>query len=78
MNGTSDAASGSLQLIDIGQLAEITGLSRPTLWRHNDAGLIPPGMKIGRAVRWRLADVEHWIECGCPPVHVEGRQSPPP
>jgi prophage regulatory protein len=58
--------TGSLQLIDIERLAEITGLSKPTLWRHNEAGLIPAGMKIGRAVRWRLADVERWIESGCP------------
>ena len=66
MSGTSDTATIGLQLIDIERLAAITGLSKPTLWRHNEAGLIPAGMKIGRAVRWRLADVECWIESGCP------------
>lgn len=54
------------QLIGIDRLAVITGLSKPTLWRHNDAGLIPAGMKIGRSVRWRIADIERWIESGCP------------
>ena len=54
------------QLIDVERLAGITGLSKPTLWRHHEAGLIPAGVKIGRAVRWRLADITHWIESGCP------------
>lgn len=66
MSGTSDTATIGLQLIDIEQLAVITGLSKPTLWRHNEAGLIPAGMKIGRAVRWRLVEIESWIEAGCP------------
>ena len=55
-----------LRLIDVGELSRVTGLSKPTLWRHHEAGLIPPGMKIGRAVRWRLADITRWIESGCP------------
>ena len=66
MSGTSDTATIGLQLIDIEQLAAITGLSKPTLWRHNEAGLIPAGIKIGRAVRWRLVEIESWIESGCP------------
>jgi predicted DNA-binding transcriptional regulator AlpA len=55
-----------LRLIDVGELSRVTGLSKPTLWRHHEAGLIPSGMKIGRAVRWRLADITRWIESGCP------------
>jgi len=55
-----------LKLIDVGELSRVTGLSKPTLWRHHEAGLIPAGMKIGRAVRWRLADITRWIESGCP------------
>lgn len=58
--------SDHLKLIDVGELSRVTGLSKPTLWRHHEAGLIPAGMKIGRSVRWRLADITLWIESGCP------------
>ena len=66
MNDTSHATESGLQPIDVERLARITGLSKPTLWRHHEAGLIPAGMKIGRAVRWRLLDITRWIESGCP------------
>lgn len=60
------------RMIDVAELSRITGLSKPTLWRHHEAGLIPAGCKIGRAVRWRLrtgdpaTGVLDWLEAGCP------------
>ena len=62
----------NVRLIGVDELAEITGLSRPTLWRHHESGICPPGLKIGRSVRWRLrtgdprTGICDWIECGCP------------
>jgi predicted DNA-binding transcriptional regulator AlpA len=59
------------RLIDVADLAMLTGLSKPTLWRHHAAGLIPAGCKIGRAVRWRLrtgdpaTGILDWLEAGC-------------
>ena len=68
-------ALADYQMVDIRELAELTGLSRATLWRHHEAGagLIPAGCKIGRAVRWRLrtgdpsTGILDWLEAGCPP-----------
>jgi predicted DNA-binding transcriptional regulator AlpA len=60
-------------LIGVTELEAITGLSRPTLWRHHAAGLIPSGCKIGRSVRWRLrtgnpyTGILDWLDAGCPP-----------
>ena len=60
------------RLIDVVELAGLTGLSKPTLWRHHEAGLIPAGCKIGRAVRWRLrtgdprTGILDWLDAGCP------------
>lgn len=58
--------ASQLKLIDVSALAELTGLSKPTIWRHHEAGLIPRGVKIGRAVRWQLSQIEQWLEAGCP------------
>lgn len=60
------------RMIDVAELSRLTGLSKPTLWRHHDAGLIPAGCKIGRAVRWRLhtgdprTGIMDWLDAGCP------------
>ena len=44
------------------QLAERYGLPTPTIyqWRSRRTG--PPGFKVGRHVRYRLADVIAWEE----------------
>lgn len=65
MADTSHALD-ALRLIDINELSAITGLSRATLWRHHDEGRIPAGVKIGRAVRWRLTEIRDWLDAGCP------------
>jgi predicted DNA-binding transcriptional regulator AlpA len=59
-------STDDLRLIDVRELGRITGLSAATIWRHHEAGLIPPGHHIGRAVRWRLRDITAWIDAGCP------------
>lgn len=37
------------------------GVARSTWWRWLQEGRIPQPVRIGpRAVRWRLADLQHW------------------
>lgn len=55
----------SIQILRIGQVLELTGLSRTTLWRRVRAGEFPAPVRLGglhsRAVGWRRSDVERWI-----------------
>ena len=45
------------------EVSELVKLSRPTIYKMMSAGRFPRPVKIGsRAVRWRRADVEAWIE----------------
>lgn len=50
------------RLIDTAAAAEMLALSSGTLenWRVHGEG--PPFIKIGRAVRYRLSDLDAWIE----------------
>ncbi len=42
---------------------KITGLATSTLYRDISLGVFPrPVLLTGRAVAWRLSDVERWIE----------------
>jgi predicted DNA-binding transcriptional regulator AlpA len=46
--------------------ATLAGVSRAHWHRLRAAAKLPPAIRLGRAVRWRRADVLLWIEWGCP------------
>lgn len=52
------------QLLTVNQVCEKLAISRPTLWRRrNDDANFPQPIYLGsRALRFRLADVEVYIE----------------
>jgi len=72
MSNSNLESLGDVRMINVAELATLTGLSKPTLWRHHEAGLIPAGCKIGRAVRWRIrtgdprTGIMDWLDAGCP------------
>ena len=59
------AAAVSPLLIRDTEAAVICGISRATLHRRRAAGQFPPGLKIGRCLRWRVADLESFVACNC-------------
>ena len=61
-NGSPD------RLIPIGEVAAMVAVSCRTISRLADAGKLPPPLRIGGSLRWRLADVRQWIANGCPIV----------
>jgi len=45
------------------EVMEITGLSRPSLYRLMGMNCFPKGVKIGvRAVAWRESDIAAWMD----------------
>jgi predicted DNA-binding transcriptional regulator AlpA len=56
-------------LIDAEEFAGKLGISVRTLWRLLSGRKIPDPVRIGRNTRWRLQEIERWIDDGCkPPV----------
>lgn len=53
-------------LISAARLAGMLSISERTLRRLLDAGKLVRPVRIGRSVRWRLAEVREWIDAGCP------------
>ena len=43
-------------------LSQMLGVPEATIygWRHKGYG--PPAIKVGRHLRWRVEDVERWLE----------------
>jgi len=48
----------------------ITGVDLRTITRHADAGIMPPGIKLGGLRRWRKAEIQEWIDAGCPKLRT--------
>lgn len=50
------------KLLSVEELAELLGVPRATLYRWRYVGSGPPGITVGRHVRYRPADVERWLD----------------
>ena len=50
-------------LLERREIEELTGLSCASIYRKMRSGTFPEPIKISdRAVRWKLAEIEAWIE----------------
>jgi predicted DNA-binding transcriptional regulator AlpA len=72
---TSEAPVEPL-VVDIKGLAKMLQRSVASLRRDEAHGRLPAGIRIGRSKRWRMAEIEAWVEAGAPatpqPVPVHG------
>lgn len=51
------------RLLKVSELAKFLGVSQSTVYRWLDAGKLPQPFDLGEAaVRWRLSEVEAWLE----------------
>ena len=59
-------SSPTVQLISAEDAAQMCGKSIRTWWAWDSAGWIPRPMRIGRSTLWRVAELQAWVEAGCP------------
>jgi len=48
-------------MLNVRQVAEMLGVSERSVWRWSSDGTLPPGIKIGAAVRWPQRALEDWL-----------------
>ncbi len=52
-----------IEIIRVGKLAKLLGVSRTTLWRLEKEGKLPPRYDISEGVSgWLRSDVEAWLK----------------
>jgi len=61
------AASAQPAMMSAADVARELSVSVKTVRRLDLAGKLPRAWRIGRAVRWRRAELLAWIMAGCPP-----------
>ena len=64
------------KLLSCGEVCEITGMSRVTLWKLRRDGAFPDAILLGtRTLAWRVEDLETWmdqrrVKVLAPPSHM--------
>jgi len=50
-------------LLKVSELAKFLGVAPSTIYRWLEAGKLPRPFELGEAaVRWRLSEIEQWLE----------------
>lgn len=49
------------QLLDVQDVRALTGFSVTTIYKYVKEGIFPQPKKCGRSTRWRLADIQEYI-----------------
>ena len=50
------------RMINVREVATILSISPRSVWRLVSRRELPQPLRFGRTVRWRLADIERWID----------------
>jgi len=51
------------KFLNVGQVVDIVGLSRTTIWRKESDGEFPQGIVVhGRSKRWSSIEVKEWMD----------------
>jgi len=53
-------------LLDVQAVAKLLDCSSRHVYRLADAGRMPAPLKLGALVRWRRAEIDRWLDAGCP------------
>jgi excisionase family DNA binding protein len=56
------------RLMTVEELAEYLGLPVATIYKQRSEGTGPPGMRLGKYVRFKRSEVEAWLETKRDPV----------
>jgi excisionase family DNA binding protein len=64
----ASASEPAPHLFDVRAVAACLRCSVRHVYRMSDAGRMPAPVKFGALVRWRRADIERWLNEGCPAV----------
>lgn len=65
-SGGSKQSDDQTLLIDSRHVAKMLKLSGRTIWKMQNNGDMPPPIRIGTSVRWRIEDLKKWVSDGCP------------
>ena len=74
--GLDPQSVAAAELLDVRDVAALLGrCSVRHVHRLADAGKMPRPVKLGALVRWRRAELDAWIDAGCPSQKPAGSRA---
>lgn len=67
MSTTSQPLAPERLALPAADTANLLGISLRHLRALDASGRLPRPIRLGRAVRWNLAELRAWLDAGCPP-----------
>jgi predicted DNA-binding transcriptional regulator AlpA len=61
-------------LVSCKTLAKMLSISPRTAWRLRSAGKLPKTVSVGSSIRWRLSDINLFLQCNCNMAEFEARK----
>jgi predicted DNA-binding transcriptional regulator AlpA len=55
-------------LLTVEEVAALLTISVRSVWRMQSAHKIPKPVRLAGSVRWRLSEIQDWVDAGCPPL----------
>jgi predicted DNA-binding transcriptional regulator AlpA len=62
MEGAHFSFEGNSPLLDIDEVGERLGLTREAIYARRHRDDFPPAILMGGVLRWRIEDVEAWLD----------------
>ena len=53
------------ELLNAKELATMLSVSVRTVWRLRSAGMLPQPVSVGGSKRWRISDLNLFLDCDC-------------
>ncbi|MCZ7605860.1 MAG: helix-turn-helix domain-containing protein [Planctomycetota bacterium] len=66
MQATTEQPKPAALVLTTDELATALRISPAMVFKLKAAGKLPAPVRLGRGLRWRRAEVEAWLEAGCP------------
>lgn len=63
------------QLLSAKQLAKMLSTSVRSIWRYRSSCCLPKPVKISGAIRWKIIDIELFLECDCDMAKFQARKA---
>jgi len=64
------------RLIGVRDVSELLDCSDRHVWKLSYSARLPTPVRVGRAVKWRLSDIERYIVAGCDMRMFAGDRKP--
>jgi len=62
---SNEKTNQNCKLISAKELSKLLSTSVRSIWRYRSSCCLPKPVKISGAIRWKIIDIELFLECDC-------------